>query len=96
MDIQPYIEIDKTGIQVTRIFGEDTIVDELVWHRDREDRVIEVLENSDWQFQLDNKLPTELTQGRMLYIPKNTYHRVIKGRGILKVRITKYELDIQR
>lgn len=91
MNNTPYIELESTKIQEVRLFPDDTKEEELVWHRDREDRVIEVLEPTNWKFQFDNMLPKDLTQGSMLYIPRNTYHRVIKGTGSFKIRVTKYK-----
>ena len=69
-----------------RIFDQDVDEMELVWHRDREDRIVEALETTDWMFQLDNNLPQRLEK---IFIPKDTYHRVIKGSGNLKVKVTK-------
>ena len=69
-----------------RIFDQDVDEMELVWHRDREDRIVEALESTDWMFQLDNNLPQRLEK---IFIPKDTYHRVIKGSGDLKVKVTK-------
>lgn len=57
------------------------------WHRDREDRIVEVIENSDWLLQMDNELP-KLLKGKY-FIPKESYHRVIVGKGKLIVKITK-------
>jgi hypothetical protein len=57
------------------------------WHRDREDRIVEVVENTDWLIQLDNELPILLKE--KLYISKETYHRVIMGKSKLVVKITK-------
>jgi quercetin dioxygenase-like cupin family protein len=93
MDIRPYVESEKVGIQVTRLFSEQTPEEEFVWHRDQEDRVIEVLQPTNWKFQFDNQLPQKLTQGSMIYIPKNTYHRIIKGTKDFKIRITKYDIN---
>tara|TARA_B110000285_G_scaffold82573_1_gene95027 strand:- start:1368 stop:1718 length:351 start_codon:yes stop_codon:yes gene_type:complete len=59
------------------------------WHSDPEDRVIEVLEDSDWRFQYDNELPTPLITGVDIKIPKGTIHRIIKGTNILKIKIYK-------
>lgn len=70
-----------------REFDQNINSEELVWHRDREDRVIEVLNNEDWYFQMDNELPKKL-DGK-IFVPKETFHRVIKGKGNLVVRITK-------
>ena len=69
-----------------RIFDQDVEEMELVWHRDREDRIVEALEPTDWKFQLDNNLPQRLEK---IFIPKDTYHRVIKGSGNLKVKVIK-------
>lgn len=72
---------------IVRTFSESTNNEELVWHRDREDRIVKSLGKTDWMIQLDNELPKPLTE--MVFIPKNTYHRVIKGNGDLRVRINK-------
>ncbi len=74
--------------QYIREFSSDVDTHELEWHIDREDRTIEVIENVNWQVQLDNNLPQLLKE--TIFIPKETYHRVIKGEGNLKVRITKH------
>ena len=74
--------------QYIREFSTDVDTHELEWHIDREDRTVEVIENIDWQFQLDNNLPQLLKE--TIFIPKETYHRVIKGTGNLKVKITKH------
>jgi hypothetical protein len=74
--------------QYIREFSTDVDTHELEWHIDKEDRTIEVVENIDWQFQLDNNLPQLLKE--TIFIPKETYHRVIKGTGNLKVKITKH------
>ena len=69
-----------------RIFDQEVDEMELVWHRDREDRIVVALEPTDWMFQSDNNLPQKLEK---IFIPKGTYHRVIKGSGDLKVRVIK-------
>mgnify|MGYP001065266539 FL=1 len=71
----------------TRTFTQDVLEEELVWHRDREDRIIDPLSTTDWKFQFDNELPVNIT--RLLFIPKNTYHRLIKGTGDLTIRVQK-------
>ena len=85
-DDKPYEEKVEEGYHI-RTFSEDTNEDELVWHRDKEDRIVESIGNTDWMIQLDNQIPKPLTE--KVSIPKNTYHRVIKGSGDLKVRIKK-------
>jgi hypothetical protein len=59
------------------------------WHSDPEDRIIKVLEDSDWRFQYDNELPTPLLAGIDIKIPKGTIHRIIKGTTKLKIKIFK-------
>ena len=72
---------------VVRTFLENVDDTELVWHRDREARIVKSIGNTDWMVQLDNELPKSLTE--TIFIPKNTYHRVIKGNGDLTVKIKK-------
>jgi hypothetical protein len=69
-----------------RLFSEDVEEEELKWHFDDEDRWIEVLESTDWLFQMDNELPKPF-KGKM-FIPAGAYHRVIKGSKDFKVKIT--------
>lgn len=83
---KPYSETVKEGYHI-RTFTNGVDNDELVWHRDREDRIVKSVGHTDWMVQLDNELPKPLTE--TIYIPKNTYHRVIKGNGDLTVKIKK-------
>ena len=60
---------------------------DLVWHRDREDRVIESIGKTNWTIQLDNQLPKEINSPT--FIPMGVYHRLIKGDGDLKLKLIK-------
>ena len=60
---------------------------ELKWHTDAENRLVIPISENDWKIQLDNELPKPLNEA--VYIPKNLYHRVIKGTTSLKVKIIK-------
>lgn len=75
--------------KIVRTFSIDVENEELKWHRDRENRIVEVLEGGFWYLQMDNELPIELVKGKKYYIPEGVYHRVIKGIRDLKVQITK-------
>ena len=86
--MKPYTE-KKENNYLIREFSHDTPSFEFVWHRDKEDRIVQALHETDWQFQLDNEVPKRLSENK-LFIPKDTYHRLIKGTGDLKVKI--YEL----
>ena len=83
--MRPYIEEKKDGY-IIREFSQDTPSFEFVWHRDKEDRVVEAIHDTDWKLQLDNEFPQQLSENK-LFIPKETYHRVIKGTGDLVVKI---------
>jgi hypothetical protein len=83
----PFVEEKIDENTFIRVFSELTDSHELVWHRDREDRIIQSIEPSNWKFQFDNQLPIDLN--RTIFIPKETYHRLIKGSGELKILIKK-------
>ncbi len=70
-----------------REFRESTNSAELIWHRDREDRVVEVLKGKDWYIQIDNQLPVLLEVGMKYKIPKMEYHRLIKGKDNLLIKL---------
>jgi hypothetical protein len=85
---KPYKDIEVGDNYVIREFGENIDPIELMWHRDNEDRVVEVLNTTDWKFQYDNQLPILLKENVSLKIARHDWHRVIKGNGDLKVKIT--------
>ncbi len=85
--MKPYTQ-NQNGNIIDRKFTQDIDDDELVWHRDERDRQVTVLEQTDWQFQFDNELPQLLKD--VIFIPKNTYHRLIKGTGELNVHIIEF------
>lgn len=86
----PFTET-KRGKVLVREFSQDVDKMELIWHRDREDRTITILESKGWKLQMDNTLPVVLEEGRSYNIPKNTYHRVIKGEGKLILELEKHK-----
>jgi len=80
----PYSQTSENDI-IMRTFSQDIPEEKLVWHRDQKDRRVTVLNETDWQFQFDNEIPQVLKN--TIFIPKNTYHRVIKGTGNLNIQI---------
>lgn len=70
-----------------RVIKESVESDELIWHMDYSDRKVFVESGNDWLLQMDNELPQVLQEGQTYFIPKMTYHRVIKGSGDLKMVI---------
>jgi hypothetical protein len=81
----PYTDLEVTEQYIIREFNENIDPIELLWHRDDEDRTIEIIGETDWQIQLDDSLPTSLNQ--RIFIPRHMWHRTIKGTGPLKVKI---------
>ncbi len=93
MKINTYIDkiIDKDSF--TRVFSENLEEKELVWHRDPEDRIIEIVSGDDWSFQRDNCLPEKIISGCKIHVNKNEWHRIIKGNTDLKVIIHKFKCN---
>ena len=83
----PYKDIEVTDKYIIREFNENIDPIELMWHRDDENRTVEILGETDWKLQLDNQLPTSINE--QIFIEKHQWHRVIKGTGTLKLKIHK-------
>ena len=84
---KPYIDIEVTDNYIIREFNENIDSIELLWHRDDENRTIEIIGETDWKVQLDNQLPTSMNDP--IFIQRHEWHRVIKGTGTLKLKIHK-------
>ena len=72
-----------------RTFSTDVDEMDLIWHTDKENRFIRVLEGNGWQFQYDEELPFEMTDGLGFPVMKGQIHRIIKGVGPLKIELHK-------
>ena len=77
---------DKHNI---RTFSKDVDEMELVWHTDKENRDITILEGEGWRFQRDNEIPMILSRGDKLHIPEGQIHRILKGNTDLVIKIEK-------
>jgi hypothetical protein len=88
----PFIEEIKDTNESIRIFRSDVDEESLMWHRDREDRIIESIGETDWLIQIDNELPKKI-EGK-IDIPMGVYHRLIKGSGNMKIKLIKLENNI--
>ncbi len=82
----PFQETKLRDNEFIRLFSQDTDSGDFMWHRDREDRVVESIGETDWMIQIDNELPKVIDK---VFIPMGVYHRVIKGTGDLKVKLIK-------
>jgi len=85
--MRPYTDIEITNEYTIREFDENIDPVELLWHRDDENRTIEIIGNTDWQLQLEDQLPTSLNEP--IFIPRHVWHRAIKGTGKLRLKIYK-------
>jgi hypothetical protein len=83
----PFKENKISDNTFIREFYQETDCGEFMWHRDREDRIIESIEDTDWKIQIDNELP-KIIEGEV-FIPMGAYHRLIKGTGDLKIKLLK-------
>lgn len=85
---KPYTDRKVNDETFVRVFNNDINESELVWHRDKKDRVVRVIEGQDWQLQYEDKLPFKMQVSESYHIPKEMYHRVIAGTGQLVLEIT--------
>jgi hypothetical protein len=90
MNVLPFVETRLDDSVYLREFSQETDSGEFMWHRDREDRIVEAVGDTDWMVQLDDELPISLN-GKVS-IPMGVYHRLIKGTGDLKIKVTKKPL----
>ena len=76
-----------------RTFRHDVDDEEMVWHRDRKKRKVQVLESKGWFFQRDGELPVPMNVGDSFTIPAKSWHRAIRrlGASDLIVKITEFE-----
>ncbi len=81
---KPFKEQKLEGY-IIREFSSDVDIEDLVWHRDHEDRTVTILNENDWKYQEDNKLPIPCSG--VIKIQKGVWHRIIKGTTKLKAKI---------
>ena len=84
---KPYTDIIESDNTVSRLFPATTKPEALKWHMDDEDRIITVLEKTNWQFQFEDQLPVPLN--KPIFIRRHQWHRLIKGEGPLMISIFK-------
>ena len=87
--VLPFEEEQISDNIFIRTFSADIDEMDLIWHTDKENRFIKVLEGNGWQFQYDEELPFEMTDGLGFPVMKGQIHRVIKGLGPLKIELHK-------
>ena len=90
---KPFEDFEKSIYDkvFTRVFKQNIEDKQLIWHKDRKDRVVKVIYGTGWKLQYDNELPTDLELGKNYYINKEQFHRLHKGNSELKLEIKEYE-----
>lgn len=88
VETHPYEQKNLNNGVFLRTFSKDVLSEELVWHRDQNDRIVEVLEGENWEIQFENQLPQSLSTGEEYVIPAYTYHRIKRGTTDLTVKIS--------
>ena len=89
----PFKQEESSGFLI-REFNSTVKNEELVWHRDRSDRLVQVLKGKDWFLQLDNQIPKKLVEGENYFISSSNYHRLIKGKGTLVLAIKENKMKM--
>jgi len=84
---RPYSERMISENVIIREFSDDVPVHELEWHMDRKDRIVEVLDGRGWKLQLQEGLPFDIIPGNKYAIPKESWHRVLRGDETLRILI---------
>tara|TARA_R110001592_G_scaffold274837_1_gene541833 strand:- start:2912 stop:3184 length:273 start_codon:yes stop_codon:yes gene_type:complete len=85
---QPFSHKQIDNKTFLREFSETVDSNEMVWHRDRKDRYVKIIEGNGWKFQYDNKLPFSVYKNEQMFVPAGCYHRLIKGTSKLVVEIS--------
>jgi len=86
------LESNTQYVKVLREFSKDLNSEELNWHRDKEDRLVEVKKGNGWYLQMENEIPVLMSEGLKFRIPKYTWHRIInKNRTNLVIEVRKYK-----
>ena len=83
MNDKPYSHFQVTESSFIRSFYDSVKDEDLVWHRDHNERLIYVIHvGAGWFFQRDNQLPQKLVSNEtVIRMKKEEYHRLIKGEG---------------
>ena len=82
----PFQQVEQNG-KLIRKFSPEVDEEELKWHQDQSDRVVTILNDGGWSFQMEDQLPVKLSEASQIHLPKFVWHRVIKGPDQLIVEI---------
>ena len=77
-----------------RVFSSEVDNEELIWHRDDEDRIVQIIEADGWYFQRDDELPIELKSGDVINVSRCQWHRIIKKKNTQLIVLIKTNPDV--
>lgn len=83
----PFTQTQLSENKMLRKFSHDVNDQELTWHRDREDRVVRMVEGKGWHLQLDGKLPQPMRLGESYEIPAGSWHRLVRRTGATNLTV---------
>ena len=83
---KPFVEKQLNNC-IIRVFNPKASKHLFKWHADDKHRLLEVLSETDWQFQFDDEHPFQMKQGQKILVEKGLQHRVIPGSSSLWIRI---------
>jgi hypothetical protein len=86
-DMKEYTDtILREGVKI-RKFKRENLMSESTWHRDQNDRLVEVIQGKNWKIQVDNRLPIIMKEGDVYKIPAGMWHRIIPANNDLTILI---------
>ncbi len=78
--MQPYKDLEITDSYIIREFSQNIDPIELMWHRDDQDRTIEIIGKTDYSIQLEDSLPISLIE--RIFIKRPRGGRSWEGAGV--------------
>lgn len=78
----PYEEIRIKENELIKIFPIEKNSNEFSNHRDSQDRYLEIISGEGWKIQFNEEIPIELFKKDIIFIPKMTWHKIIKPKKI--------------
>jgi hypothetical protein len=84
---EKYYDIRITDTKRYRLFKKDIDAGELMWHQDQCDRKVLVISGIGWKIQFDDELPIDMNVGEEIEITNHKFHRLLKGRDNLIIKI---------
>ena len=82
----PFKEKKLKENKVVRIFNDNVDSDELIWHRDKEHRIVKVVKGTGWGLQLDNEMPFVMEE--CFGLTSHLFKRALRGRPVSRTVTT--------